>query len=336
MKQINYLSILVVTVLLASCAGGNKADTAKQNEEKQALLEKANMYFAALPAVADNPANPVTEAKVSLGKMLYMDKTLSKNGTISCNSCHNLETFGVDNLPTSPGDDGKLGGRNSPTVFNAALHLTQFWDGRAADVETQAGMPIMNPVEMMMPDESVVVERVKANPEYAALFQAAFPEEADPMSFQSVRYAIAAFERTLLTPSRFDDYLGGNLDAISYEEAKGMETFINSGCIACHKGVVIGGQELQKFPLFGSYESKTGSTTIDKGKFENTKNESDAFLFKPQSMRNVEKTYPYFHDGKVADLAAAVRIMGELELNKNLTDEEVNSIVTFLKSLTKK
>lgn len=336
MRTINYLTAILALALLASCGGPKGTDVSKQNEEKLALLEKANMYFEVLPTVAENPENPITDAKVALGKKLFLEPRLSSNGTISCNSCHNLETFGVDNLPTSPGDDGTIGTRNSPTVFNAALHLSQFWDGRAATIEEQAGMPITNPVEMMMVDENAVVERVKSLTEYAPLFAEVYPEESDPITFKNITFAIGAFERTLMTPSRFDDFLAGNAEALSYEEAKGMETFINSGCIACHRGALLGGGELQKFPLFGSYEAKTGSTTIDKGKFEVTKNEADAFLFKPQSLRNVEKTAPYFHDGKVAELETAVQIMSELSLNKTLTEEETNSIVTFLKSLTMK
>jgi cytochrome c peroxidase len=335
MKTNRYLVLLLGIALLSACGGNSKkADPTQQNEEKKAILTKAQSYFTAITGYAENTENPLSEEKIKLGKILYFDDQLSENGKISCNSCHNLNQFGVDNLPTSPGADGTLGTRNSPTVFNAAFHETQFWDGRAKDVEEQAGMPITNPVEMMMPDENYVIDRVKSSALYQEMFKAVYPEDADPISFKNITYAIAAFERTLVTPSRFDDYLGGNLDALTYEEALGLETFINTGCIACHRGIVLGGGALQKFPLFGNYEEKVGSSLVDKGKFEATKNEADAFLFKPQALRNIEKTAPYYHDGKVAELHTAVKLMAEFELNKTLSDIEVNSIVAFLKTLT--
>jgi cytochrome c peroxidase len=328
-------SIVVMMFFFVSCTGdGNKPANTLSGEEESALLARAKTYFKPLPVVAENPDNPLSDEKITLGKRLYFDRQLSKEGNISCNSCHNLETFGVDNLPVSPGDDGTLGTRNSPTVFNAALHASQFWDGRAKDVEEQAGMPVTNPVEMSMPDETVVVERLRQSDIYPVMFAAAYPEEADPVSFENMKKAIGAFERTLITPARFDDYLNGNYAALSGEEKRGMETFINTGCIACHKGATLGGDILQKFALFGNYWDYTGSKTIDKGKAENTKNPADEFIFKVPSLRNIVKTAPYIHDGSMSDLAGVIRVMGKAELNKDLTEQEVQQILTFLSTLT--
>ncbi len=335
MKKTIILAGVILSIGFASCSGsGEKKNTEANDTKKMELLERAKMYFSPLPPVASPDHNELTEEKIKLGKILYFDTKLSVNGGISCNSCHDLNTFGVDNLPVSPGDDGTLGTRNSPTVFNAALHQSQFWDGRAKDVEEQAGMPITNPIEMMMPDEDFTVARLKTSNQYAELFSAAFPESEEAISFENLKLAIGAFERTLITPSRFDDFLNGDLTALTTEELEGMETFITTGCIACHKGAVIGGGALQKFPLFGSYEELIGSDAIDYGKFEDTKVESDKHLFKPQSLRNVTKTHPYMHDGKVESLEEAVRIMGLTSLNKTLNEKEIASIVLFLNTLT--
>ncbi len=335
-----HLIILVSSVLLlAGCAGNQqkKEDKKATNTVSQAdkdLLDKAHMYFKVLPEEANNPENTVTEAKVKLGKILYYDNRLSKNETQSCNTCHNLSTYGVDNLPTSPGDNGIPGTRNSPTVFNAALKTAQFWDGRNKDVEEQAGGPVLNPAEMAIPDEQALIDRLKTVDMYQTLFAAAFPGEEAPITFKNVRYAIAAFERTLLTPSRFDSYLAGDAGALNDQEKKGMKTFIEVGCIACHTGNLLGGTMMQKFPLFGEYTDYIPEGKIDYGKFEETKNDADKFMFFVPLLRNVEKTAPYLHDGSITDLAASVKIMGKSQLNKDLTDEQVNDIVVFMKTLT--
>lgn len=284
--------------------------------------------FAPLPEVADSKENPITPQKVALGKRLYLDPQLSTNGKISCNSCHNLKTFGVDNEPTSPGHDGRRGGRNSPTSFNAALHATQFWDGRAANVEKQALGPILNPIEMGMPSEAAVIERLKKDKTYPTEFAAAFPGEKDPMTYANVGNAIGAFERTLITPSRFDEFLKGKDNALTPEEKKGAQLFVQTGCVACHNGATLGGAMFQKLGLVKPYPTK------DMGRFEVTKNEADKLMFKVPSLRNVAKTGPYFHDGSVKTLNEAVSIMAEHQLGKKLTPEQVNEIVTFLGSLT--
>ena len=286
--------------------------------------------FAPLPEVAASQENPITPQKVALGKRLYLDTRLSQDETISCNSCHNLKTFGVDNEPTSPGHKGQRGGRNSPSSFNAALHATQFWDGRAANVEEQALGPILNPIEMAMPSSPAVLERLKKDKTYPAEFAAAFPGEKDPITYPNVGKAIGAFERTLITPSRFDDFLKGDDNALTPEEKKGAQLFVQTGCTACHNGVGIGGNMFQKLGLVKPYP------TTDMGRYQVTKNEADKMMFKVPSLLNVAKTGPYFHDGSVKTLEEAVSKMAEYQLGRQLTPEQVNEIVTFLNALTAK
>jgi cytochrome c peroxidase len=291
-------------------------------------LDPMAAMFQPLPGPGVDVSDPITKARIELGRRLYFDTRLSRDGNISCNSCHDLENYGVDNLATSPGDDGTLGTRNSPTVYNAALHIAQFWDGRAADVEEQALGPIVNPVEMAMPEEGVVIERLSADPEYPGLFGAAFPEAAEPLSFDNVGRAIGTFERTLVTPSRFDDYLRGDASALTEAEVAGMRTFVEVGCVACHSGSVLGGQMFQKLGVVKPHP------TVDQGRFEVTGNDIDRYFFKVPSMRNVAETGPYLHDGSIETLEETVRLMADVQLGRELTDDQVESILTFLRALT--
>jgi len=339
MKKITFLLLMIPAFFFFSCAGNQekqetKNKTVEVSKADKDLLAKAQMFFKVLPTEAPNPENEITDAKVKLGKILYYDTRLSKDGNQSCNTCHNIATYGVDNLPTSPGDNGIPGTRNSPTVFNAALKGAQFWDGRHKDVEQQAGGPILNPAEMAIPSEQFLIDRLKEVEMYKALFAEAYPGEADPYTYTNIRHAIAAFERTLLTPSKFDNYLGGDANALNEQEKKGLETFVGQGCIACHTGSLLGGSMLQKFALFGDYWELTGSSVIDYGLFQETKNEADKFMFYVPLLRNVEKTSPYFHDGSISDLRMAIKIMGKTELNKDLSQQQIDDIAVFFKTLT--
>ena len=336
MKNIIY-PMAVAALILASC-GNSEApkQEAPKTTDNQAVFDQAISLFSALPEEAPNPENTLSDAKVNLGKKLYMDKRLSKDETQSCNTCHNLDTYGVDNQPTSTGNNGGKGTRNSPTTFNAALHIAQFWDGRNKDVEEQAGGPILNPVEMEMPDEASVVARIKDDKEYQELFKLAYPEEADPITFKNITWAIGAFERTLLTPAPFDAYLSGDQSALTQEQIDGLKVFMDEGCASCHNGTLLGGTLFMKFGIYADYWTLTHSNPIDSGKYAVTHNKADLFVFKTQSLRNISETYPYFHDGSVNDLGEAVKIMGKTELNKELTEEQTKSIVAFLGSLTGK
>lgn len=301
---------------------------------EDSLMQLAQHTFKILPAVAESKANPVTPEKIRLGKILFFDTRLSRTGNNSCNSCHDLGTYGVDNQPTSVGDAGKQGGRNSPTVFNAALQNMQFWDGRAVDVEEQAGMPILNSVEMAIPHKGFLIDRLSSIKLYQGLFKAAFPVERKPMTYENLQKAIAAFERTLLTPSRFDRYMAGDTSALTMEEKLGLRVFAESGCTSCHNGVGVGGGILQKFGLVTDYRTLTNSQPGDEGRKQVTHKEQDKDVFKVPALRNVAGTYPYFHDGSIASLDTAVKIMGKAQLNKNLSDIQVKQIAAFLNSLS--
>lgn len=327
--------VLAAAAALAMVACQNNAsapesaDVAAFSPADSALLTRAQGVFRPLPEGAS-----FESPKAQLGKKLYFETALSINNEMSCNSCHMLDNFGVDSESTSPGHEGKRGDRNSPTVYNASLHIAQFWDGRAANLVEQAKGPILNPVEMGIPDEATAEKRIQAIEAYGPLFAEAFPEDPS-ISYQHIAEAIGAFEECLITPSAFDDYLAGNIDALTAAQREGLKNFIDAGCITCHMGSGLGGNMYQKFGLInGPYWDYTRSTRHDRGRAEVTGNDAEEFIFKVPSLRNIAKTGPYFHDGVVADLGDAVRIMAKTQLNKDLTEEEVKSIVTFLESLT--
>ena len=285
--------------------------------------------FKALPPVMDSAANPITEEKVALGRMLYYDPRLSKGQDVSCNSCHELSKYGVDNQPVSDGDKGQKGTRNAPTVYNAAGHFVQFWDGRAPTVEEQAKGPILNPVEMAMPNEKRALAVVDSMPEYVAAFQKAFPGEKNPVTFDNLAKAIGAFERRLVTVSRWDKFLGGDQAALTDAEKAGLNKFLDAGCQNCHNGIYLGGSMFQKLGLAIPWDNAD-----DPGRFAVTKQEADRMVFKVPTLRNVEMTAPYFHDGSIATLDEAVRQMANHQLARTLSKAEADSIVTFLKALT--
>jgi cytochrome c peroxidase len=296
--------------------------------DRSAVQERARGIFGSLPPEAENPENRVTPAKIALGRTLYYDPRLSKNHDISCNSCHQLDRFGVDNEATSPGHRGQRGDRNSPTVYNAAFHIAQFWDGREPDVEAQAKGPVLNPVEMAMPSEAAVVAVLKSIPGYAPLFKAAFPGQRDAITYDNMARAIGAFERRLVTPSPFDAFMAGDATAISEQAYAGLETFMDVGCITCHMGPAIGGDRYQKLGLVRAYPTK------DLGRYNVTGREVDKMVFKVPSLRNVAKTGPWFHDGSMDTLDHAIRAMGMHQLGVKLDGEQVAAIAAFLESLT--
>ncbi|NPA51661.1 MAG: cytochrome-c peroxidase [Aquificae bacterium] len=315
---------IVATTLAVTCSYAG--DDSK-------LLEQAKAYFKPLPKVTPAPAyNPTTPQKVKLGKMLYYDPRLSLSGVISCNTCHNLSFFGSDDLETSLGHKFQTGGRNAPTVLNAGFQIAQFWDGRAKDLEEQAKGPILNPVEMAVPNPELVISRLKTIKEYVQLFKEAFPQDKNPVNYDNVAKAIASFERTLVTPSRFDEFLKGNTKALTKKEKEGLRLFITKGCASCHQGVAVGGTMFQKMGVVKPYP--TGLLGEDLGRYNVTKKEEDKHVFKVPILRNITRTYPYFSTGKIWDIKEAVQIMAEYQLGIKLTQDEIDKIVAFLDSLT--
>ncbi|MGE9268174.1 MAG: cytochrome-c peroxidase [Verrucomicrobiales bacterium] len=284
--------------------------------------------FQALPKSAKNPENPLSEAKIELGRQLFFDPRLSLDQKVSCNTCHDLASYGDDGLPTSLGIDGQKGARNAPTVFNAALHLSQFWDGRAKDLEEQATAPILNPVEMGMPSPSHVLAVLNSIPPYRHSFAQAFPESPKPeITFKKVGHAIAAFERQLLTPSRFDRFLKGNSGALSAQEKRGLNTFVIKGCASCHSGVGVGGHMYQKLGVFKPWP------TPDKGRANVPGQEQLTGYFKVPSLRNSTETAPYLHDGSIAHLDEVIRKMAIHQSGQRLRPGDVDDIIAFLGSL---
>lgn len=339
MNPKNRCTLFFLVLFTSACHlnPNNQTKTPKLGiDEQNRLFKQTKNIFAPLPEKIIYESNSLLEAKVKLGKLLYFDTRLSKDENISCNSCHRLDLFGVDRLPVSPGDEGKTGERNSPTTLNAALHIAQFWDGRAKDVEEQAGMPILNPIEMNIPSKLFLEERLASTTLYPPLFKQAFPEQENSLNYNNIQVAIGAFERTLVTPSRFDEYLKGSKNALSMSEQIGLQTFIEVGCVTCHNGAAIGGNSFQKFGLIEDYAKYTQSKHIDEGRFSVTKNPADKAVFKVPSLRNIAETYPYFHDGSVNNLDDAIAIMAKVQLNKDLSSTQIAAIQTFLKSLTGK
>ena len=299
-----------------------------------ALKSQVADYFEPIPQeVPSLKDNPITPEKIELGKKLYFDPRLSGSGLISCNTCHNLSMSGDDNLPTSVGHGWAKGPRNAPTVYNAVFNIAQFWDGRAEDLKEQAKGPIQAAVEMNSTPE-MVIKMLLSMPEYVEEFKQAFPEQSDPVTFDNITKAIEAFEATLLTPSsRFDQYLEGKEDALTKGEKQGVDLFIDKGCVACHSGVNLGGDDYYPFGVV----EQPGAEILppdDKGRYAITKTASDEYVFRAAPLRNVAITPPYFHSGQVWDLEQAVMIMGDSQLGEEITKDEAKLIAEFLHTLT--
>ena len=308
------------------------------------LISLSAWGMKALPAKVPVPAdNPMTPAKIELGKMLFFDPRLSMDGTISCNSCHNVMSHGGDGRPVGAGIHGQRGGRGSPTVWNSAFMTVQFWDGRAASLEEQAKGPVTNSVEMGMTSHDLVITRVRLIPGYIEAFKKAFPKDKDAVTTNNLVKAIASYERTLITPnSPFDKYIKGNKKILTAQQIKGMKLVDEIGCTACHSGDNFAGEgfkmgegNYQPFPQVpGSKYDKMYDLKADLGRYEVTKNPEDKNLWRVPTWRNVALTAPYFHNGKVKTLDEAVRVMGKTQLDMDLTEEQVSDIVAFLNSLT--
>ena len=329
-----------ISLCLAAALGGIAASVGFADDGEQARLTQAQAMFKPLPADARTPERPVTPELVALGRALFFETRVSTDGRQSCAACHQASFYGSDALPMSVGNSGKQLPRNVPTVFNTALQFAQHYGGNRVDVEEQAVKALVSPLAYGNADFAAAEKRLRALPEYRGMFEKAFPGQAEPVTAQNWGKAIGAYERVLLTPAPFDRYLKGDTKAIPDQAKRGLDKFMTYGCAGCHNGVVVGGQMYQKFGITQDYWLATGSKEVelfkghDKGRFQDTRNEADAFMFKVQQLRNVAVTPPYFHDGSVATLPEAVRVMAKLQLGRDLTDADVADIVAFLNTLT--
>ncbi len=319
------ISLVAAALASSVCLAG----IVHADELRNEALELFRPVPSTTPAVSDNP---ITPDKIALGKALFFDPRMSASGVFSCNSCHNLATGGDDNLETSIGHGWQKGPRNAPTALNSVFNEAQFWDGRAEDLKAQAKGPVQAGVEMANTPDNVIAT-LKSMPQYVSWFEASFPEQEDPVTFDNFAKAIEAFEATLITPAPFDSYLNGDDAALSDMQKQGLALFIDKGCASCHNGVNVGGNGYYPFGLI----EKPGADVLpegDKGRFAVTETVDDEYVFRAAPLRNIRETAPYFHSGKVWDLRVAVQIMAESQLGEELTDEEADQIVAFLDGLT--
>jgi cytochrome c peroxidase len=328
MNRVIRLAAAAALLALSACSR-SAPEPRVGREERKVLAAQAGATLGVLPEKMPG-ADADTPALVALGRSLWFERRLSVTGTQSCNDCHRLDgerPTGADVDPTSDGARGTRGPRNSPSVKNAGYHVAQFWDGRARTLEEQAEGPILNPVEMAMPDAASVEAALRGTAEYREPFAAAFPGEAEPVTLKNTARALAAFERTLKTRDRLDDFLRGDLEVLSHREAAGLRLFLSTGCTTCHNSPTIGANQYQLLGLVKPWD------TDDEGRFAVTKNEEDRRKFKVPSLRNAVATGPYFHDGSVDRLETAVKKMAWHQLGKELTDDEIASIVAFFGAL---
>ena len=298
------------------------------------LVERARTIFGPLPSSMPSPDNPITNEKVKLGKTLFWESRVSVDRTVSCVKCHPIGLYAADGLKKALGNSCRENPRNSPTIFNAAAQISAHWIGNRTGVEDQAKQALVGPPSFGMPSYESVEKILKGMKGYVAMFKEAFPNDKDPVTVDNFAKAIGAFERTLMTPATFDDFMQGNARALTDQQKKGLKTFLDTGCMTCHFSPYLGGQMYQKFGMFEPYEKYTKSEKVDEGRFAVTKNPADKFFFKVPALRNVAQTPPYFHDGSVTKLKDVVTIMAKIQLAKDLTEEQAGDIVAFLESLT--
>lgn len=298
------------------------------------LMKKAKEVLGPLPASMPSEQNLITPEKVKLGKILFYESRISIDGTVSCAKCHPISLYAADGLRKAIGNNCKENPRNSPTIFNAASQISAHWIGNRTSVEDQARQSVTGPPAFGMPSNESVEKVLKGMKEYVALFRVAFPGEKDPVTVDNLAKAIGAFERTLMTPAPFDAFVKGDPKALTEQQKRGLKTLFETGCMTCHFSPYVGGQMYQKFGVFEPYGNYTKSLTIDEGRYTVTKNPADKYVFKVPVLRNVAETPPYFHDGSVDKLEDAIRIMGKIQLLKELSKEQIADITTFFTSLT--
>ncbi len=320
------LSLVLVLVSALTSQAGPDED----------LIARAKAVFGPLPASMPSADNPITPEKVRLGNMLFFEPRISVDRTVSCAKCHPPGLYAADGLRKAIGNRCKENPRNAPTILNAASQISEHWIGNRTSVEDQARQALTGPPAFGMPDNASVEKVLKGMKEYVTLFKAAFPQDKDPVTVENFAKAVGAFERTLMSPAPFDDFLQGNAKALTDQQKRGLSTLLDTGCMTCHFSPYLGGQLYQKFGVFEPYQKYTKSAQVDEGRFAVTKNEADKFVFKVPVLRNVAMTPPYFHDGSVDRLVDAVTIMAKIQLGRDLTAAQADDITAFLHSLTGK
>ena len=323
--------LLLLTALFGIGLYGCVLLAASVDEE---LMNKAKAVFGPLPSSMPSEDNPITPEKVKLGNALFWETRISVDGTVSCVKCHPIGLYAADGLKKAIGNRCKENPRNSPTIFNAASQISAHWIGNRTSVEDQAKQALIGPPSFGMPSYEAAEKVLKGLKGYVAMFKAAFPGDKDPVTAENLAKAIGAFERTLVASAPFDDFMKGNPAALSREQKRGLQSFMEAGCTACHMSPYAGGQMYQKFGVYAPYWTYTKSQPVDEGRFAVTNNPADKYLFKVPVLRNVAATSPYFHDGSVDRIEDAVVIMAKIQLMKDLTKEQANDIVTFLDALT--
>jgi cytochrome c peroxidase len=326
-------AVILITALCVAFFSAGALFAAGPDEE---LLSRAREALGPLPASMPSPDNPITPEKVKLGRALFYESRISIDGTVSCARCHPMSLYAADGLKKAVGNNCKVLPRNSPTLFNAAAQISQHWIGNRTSVEDQAMQSVTGPPAFGMPDNESVEKVLEGMKGYRDLFKEAFPQGKKPVTMENFAKAVGAFERTLVTPAPFDDYVKGKAGALTAEQKRGLKTFLDTGCTMCHAGPYFGGRMYRKFGMTEPYEKYTKSQPVDEGRFAVTKDPADKYVFKVPVLRNVEGTPPYFHDGSVERLTDAITIMAKVQLGKELTKEQAGDIAVFLGSLTGK
>jgi cytochrome c peroxidase len=330
------IPFFVLVFFIFSCGENEKKENSLPEKQDIAILKMAKSYFSPLPHFDLNKVSESEKNKIELGKKLFYDTSLSGSGNVNCALCHSFNSYGTVNASVMPGDKGNISTRNPPTLLNSLLQYAFGWDAKYKTLEDQIGGMLLSKTEMGNADSISLIKKLISDKNYAELFDRAFPESKNSLSFLNVEIAVAYFIRSLITRSKFDNYLEGDLQALNTDEKLGIKSFVDNGCVPCHSTSIIGGSMPQKFALFGYYWDFTDSKNIDKGRYLITKKSQDEFVFKVSQLRNIAKTQPYFHDGSIQSLEEAVRIMGMSESNLSLEDKEVKNITAFLLSLTGK
>jgi cytochrome c peroxidase len=328
-----FLACLSLSALLFNMPA--LAETRTEPNNAARLRAEAAALFLPI-ATPVPPQDSVSAQRIELGRRLFFETRVSMDGNISCAFCHLPEKQASDGLPRAIGVFGKENARNAPSILNAALNVKQHWRGERESLEEQAEKSLLGPASFGNPDAATAMGKLKAVPAYREAFKNAFPDEAEPITSKNWGRAIAAYERTLLTPSAFDAFLTGDLAALGEKEQSGLRKFIDLGCAGCHNGAGVGGGSFQKFGVQADYWKETGVAAPDRGRADVTKNDADLYVFKVPQLRNVAKTAPYFHDGSVNDLTQAARVMAKTQLGQTLSDADAADIVAFLGSLTGK